>query len=46
MSTIGLDEDIVRAYVRNQDAGDARYDQMKLFTLVRRPGRLMVFLPL
>jgi putative transposase len=30
VSTVGLDEEIVRAYIRNQEAEDARYEQMKL----------------
>jgi len=30
VTTIGLDEEMVRAYVRNQDQEDARYDQLKL----------------
>jgi putative transposase len=30
VSTVGLDENIVRAYVRNQEEEDERYDQMKL----------------
>ena len=31
VSTIGLDEEIVRAYVRNQDAEDNRYEQLNVF---------------
>lgn len=30
VSTVGLDEQMVRAYIRNQDAEDARYEQMKM----------------
>lgn len=30
VSTMGLDEQIVRAYIRNQEAEDNRYDQMKM----------------
>ncbi|MCL2309336.1 MAG: transposase, partial [Proteobacteria bacterium] len=30
VSTVGLDEDIVRAYICNQEEEDARYEQMKL----------------
>ena len=30
VSTVGLDEDIVRAYIRAQEKEDERYDQMKL----------------
>ncbi len=30
VSTLGLDENIVRAYIRNQEEEDERYDQMKL----------------
>lgn len=30
VSTVGLDEDMVRAYIRNQEQEDERYDQMKL----------------
>ena len=30
VTTIGLDEEMVRAYVRNQDKEDAHYDQLKL----------------
>ena len=29
VSTVGLDEAMVRAYIRNQEAEDERYDQMK-----------------
>ena len=30
VSTVGLDEEIVRAYIRNQEQEDDRYDQMRL----------------
>ena len=30
VSPVGLDEEMVRAYIRNQEQEDARYDQMKL----------------
>jgi putative transposase len=30
VSTVGLDEDMVRAYIRHQEEEDARYEQMKL----------------
>jgi putative transposase len=30
VSTVGLDEQMVRAYIRNQEELDKRYDQMKL----------------
>ncbi len=30
VSTIGLDEEMVRAYIRQQEQADERYDQMKL----------------
>jgi putative transposase len=30
VSTVGLDENMVRAYIRNQEQEDKRYDQMKL----------------
>jgi REP-associated tyrosine transposase len=30
VSTVGLEENIVRAYIRNQEEEDERYDQMKL----------------
>ena len=30
VSTVGLDEEMVRAYIRNQEKEDERYDQMKL----------------
>lgn len=30
VSTVGLDEAMVRAYIRNQEQEDERYDQMKL----------------
>jgi putative transposase len=30
VSTVGLDEEMVRAYIRNQEHEDARLDQMKL----------------
>ncbi len=30
VSTVGLDEQIVRAYIRNQEIEDDRHDQMKL----------------
>ena len=29
VSTVGLDEEMVRAYIRNQELEDERYDQMK-----------------
>ena len=29
VSTVGLDEGLVRAYIRNQEKDDERYDQMK-----------------
>lgn len=30
VSTVGLDEEMVRAYIRNQEQQDEHYDQMKL----------------
>ena len=30
VSTVGLNEEMVRAYIRNQEQEDDRYDQMKL----------------
>ncbi len=30
VSTVGLDEEMVKAYIRNQEEPDERYDQMKL----------------
>ena len=30
VSTVGLDENMVRAYIRNQEHEDERYDQLKL----------------
>ncbi len=30
VTTVGLDEAMVRAYIRNQEQEDERYDQMKL----------------
>jgi len=30
VSTVGLDEDVVRAYIRHQEKEDERYEQMKL----------------
>jgi len=30
VSSVGLDEDMVRVYIRNQQEEDERYDQMKL----------------
>ena len=30
VSTVGLDENMVRAYIRHQEGEDERYDQMKL----------------
>ena len=30
VSTVGLDEEMVRSYIRNQEQEDERYDQMKL----------------
>ncbi len=30
VSTVGLDEEMVKAYIRNQESEDERYDQMKL----------------
>lgn len=32
VSTVGLDEDMVRAYIRHQEHKDERYDQMRLGT--------------
>ena len=32
VATVGLDEATIRAYIRNQEAEDERYDQMKLVT--------------
>ena len=29
VSTVGLDEDMVRAYIRNQEKSDEHYDQLK-----------------
>jgi hypothetical protein len=34
-----LDEAMVRAYIRHQEAEDERYDQMKLGMLICRLGR-------
>jgi putative transposase len=31
VSTVGGDEEVIRAYIRNQEAEDARLDQMKLW---------------
>jgi len=41
VSTVGLDEDMVRAYIRRQEEEDARYEQMKL-GMCSRLGRPMV----
>ena len=30
VTTVGLDEEMVRAYIRNQEREDERYEQMKL----------------
>ena len=30
VSTVGLDEDMVRAYIRDQEKADERYEQLKL----------------
>ena len=30
VSTVGLDEDMVRAYIRHQQTEDERYDPLKL----------------
>jgi putative transposase len=30
VSTVGLDEEMVRTYIRNQEQEDERFDQMKL----------------
>ncbi|MFH0341471.1 MAG: transposase, partial [Chromatiales bacterium] len=30
VSTVGLEENMVRAYIRNQEEEDERYEQMKL----------------
>ena len=30
VSTVGLDEQMVRAYIRNQESEDERYEQMKM----------------
>lgn len=45
VTTIGLDEKMIRAYVRNQDKEDAHYDQLKLGMRVGAFRRFM-FLPL
>jgi len=29
VSTVGLDEEVVRAYIRNQEKEDEQYDQLK-----------------
>jgi hypothetical protein len=34
VSTVGLDEEMVRAYIRNQEAEDELYNQMKFGTIV------------
>ena len=31
VSTVGLDEETIRAYVRNQEKADKKFDQMKMF---------------
>lgn len=36
ISTIALDEEMVRAYIRYQESEDERYDQMNLKTIARR----------
>ena len=38
VSTVGLDEVMVRAYIRNQEAEDERYDQMKLSEFGQPPS--------
>lgn len=38
VSTVGLDETMVRAYIRNQEAEDERYDQMKLLEVGQPPS--------
>jgi len=30
VSTVGLDEEMVRAYIRNQEKADEHYDQLRL----------------
>ena len=30
VSTVGLDEEMVRAYIRDQEKKDERYDQLRL----------------
>ncbi|MDO8265998.1 MAG: IS200/IS605 family transposase, partial [Candidatus Saccharibacteria bacterium] len=30
VSTVGLDEEMVRSYIRDQEEEDERYDQLKL----------------
>ena len=42
VSTVGLKENMVRAYIRNQEEEDGRYEQMKFGIYTRRLGRLML----
>lgn len=46
VTTIGLDEEMVRAYVRNQDKEDAHYDQLKVRYVSQRLQALHIFAPL
>lgn len=42
VSTVGLDEQVVRASIRHQEQEDERYDQMELGMEDSRLGRLMI----
>jgi putative transposase len=42
VSTVGLGENMFRAYIRNQEEEDERYEQMKFGIYARRLGRLML----
>ncbi|HEY1589025.1 MAG TPA: transposase, partial [Rhodanobacter sp.] len=46
VSTVGLDEAMVRAYIRNQEQEDERYDQMKLGVQPAAFRRLTLLPPL
>jgi putative transposase len=36
VSTVGLDEAVIRQYIQNQEAEDRRLDQLSLFDATRR----------
>ena len=39
VSTVGRDEETIRAYIQQQEKEDRRYDQLRLLTISSRPFR-------